>query len=49
MWWDLNSTRAHIKYAEAFLTNIQCDTAMALNHMDVNNDKIYDAAFPTDE
>ncbi len=28
---------------------MQCESAMALDHMDVTNDKIYDISFPTDE
>ncbi len=49
MWRDLNSTRAHIKYAEACLTDNEWEAAKALEYMDVQEDDLYDPAFPTDE
>ena len=48
-WQDLNSTRVHIKYVEAFLNNMQCYATTVLDHMDVTNDEIYDTLFPKDE
>ncbi len=49
MWRELKNARAHIKYAEAFLTDMQCEAVTALDHMDVTNNEIYDTAFPMDK
>ncbi len=48
-WRDLNSARAHIKFAEAFLDEHDCNPVTALDHMDVTPEEIYNTHYLSDE